>query len=289
MNLGWWLGVALAIAGVIIGVFATRAYGNRSKRLHFVYQWTQLLQPGVGEEIEVTWSGRRVTSPSLLHLRVLNSGPGDIAVRDFEGGGVVIRLAGSQVLGLTRQQPMGVIAESLMDDVLTLTVNPCMLQSGESIYAVVLVDGSRIPVEKDIRLLNTKLAQRSRSGRGLALLSMLLLAGSVYLTGSSGFGVLSEGQSTAASIALLGVALALSFRLMVSDAGSNLSPVMTWKGNAAPRISRVQRIMEYLGLYEPPTEGDLVEAMGPKQQDVSSTPRLTSEDQANRWQPPSTL
>ena len=89
---------AIVISGVamLVGFFAVRKYGNRRRKILFVWEATPLVpegQGGVDSLLKVTFRDFPVENPYLLKLRLVNVGPLDVASNDFDSGqSIVFRL-----------------------------------------------------------------------------------------------------------------------------------------------------------------------------------------------------
>ncbi|GGP78529.1 hypothetical protein [Streptomyces melanogenes] len=147
-NAAFWsgAGVAVAIAAIVVGAWATlRAAYPRRRLTYYLRSIAPLIPPTASRHgrVAVEIGSVALTDPHVLHVELANPGSHDIPSSAFDGGDPIELDLGANVVTLlaTTSTPPHAAAPSVNTDERILTVGPSLIAKGQLVTISVLVDG----------------------------------------------------------------------------------------------------------------------------------------------------
>lgn len=153
-----WIGIAAVIIAFVVGVatvLATRQWGNRRRKILFIYNKTALLpkgrQPG---PLQVTYHDIPVKDPHLVTLSIKNIGPSDIGSEQFDAKRPLTIRLNCTMYGLTSNSHPSSSTSTAIGEQGVLELRPQLLRRGEEWTTEAVVEGEANP-ELDSPLIDT--------------------------------------------------------------------------------------------------------------------------------------
>ncbi|MEV4533992.1 hypothetical protein AB0J82_09190 [Asanoa sp. NPDC049518] len=158
------VGILVAAAAVVVGLLATRRWGTRRRLIAFDCVSTPLISEAhlgaLGRDLlKVTYRDVEVVNPHLVHIRIRNIGPSDVASVHFDAETPLTVGLSCRVLGVTTVPgpvPAGVSSTGAQGEI---TFGPGLLRRNEEWALGVLVEGSPRP-EMMSSLIDTDIVRR---------------------------------------------------------------------------------------------------------------------------------
>ncbi|MET4059413.1 hypothetical protein ABIB35_000944 [Arthrobacter sp. UYP6] len=170
-----WLWLISIVLAVLISWFFGWKYGNRKRRLLFIWDAVQLMAETTRAKgaLEVAYEGTPVRDPYMLQITVKNIGPVDITSSDFDDSralDIILPRGYLTVVDITQAGVSARVSES--PD--RISIEPVLLRRGTLISFDVLVDG-KPDVQLNSPLINTELNNTDAAARTLAVLDQGLI------------------------------------------------------------------------------------------------------------------
>jgi hypothetical protein len=152
-------GAVLAFAGIVVAVYIYQRQRRRKELSYRVVSSTPLVQVAgaYGGRIQVLWDGKPIPSVSLVVLKLSNTGNQEIVVADYERP-VSITFPGAGnvfTAELNRASPASLRPTLKITD-RNVGIEPCLLNSGDSVTIAALVESYAEKVEIDGRIAGVK-------------------------------------------------------------------------------------------------------------------------------------
>lgn len=142
------IGIAIAVVAIVVGVMATRRWGNRRCRLLFDFRSVPLMPlgtPNVRGLLKVTFRDIEVPDPHLITIRFKNVGPADIASDRFDAGEPLAVTLNCKMYGLTSNSHPYATTSTAVGANGVITLGPLLLRKGEEIVVEAIVSGASMP------------------------------------------------------------------------------------------------------------------------------------------------
>ena len=159
-------GLAAAVLATIAGLYATRRWGTRRRRLSFVYQSASLMPEGprAWGALRLVYGDLELQDPYLVTLHLRNVGSNDIASQHFDGGRPLVIELGCTIYGLTNATHPDMGQSAIGDKHGVITLPPRLLRKGEEWLVEAIVEG--VPSPRLINsLIDTDLVKTSEPSR----------------------------------------------------------------------------------------------------------------------------
>ncbi|HEY0260908.1 MAG TPA: hypothetical protein VGC18_13775 [Lacisediminihabitans sp.] len=161
----------VAIAGIVVAVFATRRWGNRRGKLDLTFRSIPLIPEGVRPGLlQLSFRDFVVENPHLVEISLVNVGPRDIASAFFDGGRPISIAFNQTFYGLTGVEGGAALFSPALgadapDAIVRIT--PLLLKRGESWNFTAVLAG--VPeIDVDCPLIDTDLRLLKAGGAGEA-------------------------------------------------------------------------------------------------------------------------
>lgn len=168
-----WIVIAVTVVIGIATILATRAWGNRRRRLLLTWTSTPLLPVGRADgPLQVTYRDFAVPDPHLVTVTIHNLGPTDVTTSHFDSGSnVVINLQATTFYGVTASSHSDTtLSQAVGSQDTRVEMRPMLLRKGEAWTVEAVVEGDADPVVTS-PLIDTDISTRTLADQLTEILS----------------------------------------------------------------------------------------------------------------------
>lgn len=174
MDIGLIVGAAGLVVGAVGAVIGYRAWKDQTNDQRYALTWTEpLTLPFSGwgwprvPDAQISLGGQALGDPYTIMMSLHNTGTEPLRAEEFEHG-ILIHMEETSLIRAGAIGPRDRLTVRL-PNATTVAVTPRLLNAGETIHVLAIVDGKPTKIAADVRATGVaKLSERKRSGDILA-------------------------------------------------------------------------------------------------------------------------